>query len=141
MKKALATAVMIFLFAASAAVFGADVLTKKDLVKQCKESVKQLTVDQAKERFDQGWYYFIDCRIDEEYRKGHIPGALHIARGFLEFKIEDIVPERDAKIILYCKSGERSCLGAQTLEHMGYSNAFSLDGGWKAWYSAGYPVE
>jgi rhodanese-related sulfurtransferase len=141
MRRVLATALAACLLALASAATGADHLTKKELVKECRENAKQVNATQAKQRFDQGWHYFIDCRVREEYKKGHIPGALHIPRGFLEFKIEDFVPERDAKIIVYCKSGDRSCLGARTLQRMGYENAFSLDGGWRAWYKAGYPVE
>lgn len=72
---------------------------------------------------------------------GHVPGARHIPRGLLEFKIDKKIPDRTADIILYCKMGGRGCLAACTLCRMGYKNAKNMDGGWMAWEKAGYPVE
>ncbi len=116
----MATIMLLFM---SIAVSGAQVLTKKDLVRQAKESVEQVAVEDAKVMLEKGWTYFIDCREEKEFKRGHIPGALHIPRGWLEFRIEELVPDRSAAIVLYCRSGDRSCLGVQSLNAMGYVNA------------------
>ncbi|BBD08476.1 rhodanese-like domain-containing protein [Desulfovibrio ferrophilus] len=116
-------------------------LTKKDLVREAKAAVTHVDVNQAKLMWDKGGVYFIDCREDKEFRQGHIAGALTIPRGWLEFKIEELVPERDASIVLYCRSGDRSSLGVLSLLRMGYGRTVNLIGGWRAWNKAEYPVE
>ncbi|THB64798.1 MAG: hypothetical protein D6E12_14125 [Desulfovibrio sp.] len=116
-------------------------LTKQDLVREAKAAIEEIDVAQAREMFEEGWVYFIDCREEKEFRRGHIPGALNIARGWLEFKIEEIVPERNATIVLYCRSGDRSSLGVLSLQRMGYVNSVNLKGGWRAWMNGDHPVE
>lgn len=92
----------------------------------------------------------IDIREPDEYRKCHIPGAVHLPRGMLEFEIHTLVaammPEPDAPpaeqpIVLYCGTGGRSALAAQCLEAMGYRNVRSMAGGLVAWTAAHLPVE
>ncbi|HUU41750.1 MAG TPA: rhodanese-like domain-containing protein, partial [Desulfatiglandales bacterium] len=68
-------------------------------------------------------------------------GAMNIARGLLEFQIDKKVPDKDAKIIVYCKSGGRGGLAAYTLCRMGYRNVSNMAGGWMAWKKARYPAE
>ena len=118
-----------------------DYSTKKELVLEAKARIRQVSVDRAKDMLDAGGTYFLDLREEREYRAGHVPGAINIPRGWLEFRIETLVPERDADIVLYCRSGDRSSLGALTLGRMGYANAVNLDGGWQAWDKADYPVQ
>ena len=67
---------------------------------------------------------------------GHVPGAMDIPRGLLEFKVGKKVPDKNAKIIVYCKKGGRGCLGMCTLCQMGYKNSKNMAGGWKAWEKA-----
>src|SRR5919205_2179446 len=84
----------------------------------------------------------VDVRETEEWDAGHIPGAVHIPRGYLESRIEGAVRDRDARIVLYCASGQRSALAAHTLEHMlGYTNVASMTGGITLWKDRGYEVE
>lgn len=116
-------------------------MTKRDLVDEARARIKGVSADEAKAMWDKGGHYFFDCREHKEYRTGHIPGALHVPRGWLEFKIADLVPEKNAWIVIYCRSGDRSSLGVQALKRMGYANAVNLDGGWRAWNKAGYPVQ
>lgn len=116
-------------------------MTKKDLVAEAKARIKAVSASEAKAMWDQGGHYFFDCREEREYRAGHIPGALHVARGWLEFKIADLVPDRKASIVVYCRTGDRSSLGVLALKRMGYTGAVNLDGGWQAWDKAGYPVQ
>ena len=84
---------------------------------------------------------FIDVRESEEWASGHAAGALHISKGMLEHDIEAKVANKQATVVLYCHSGARSALAAENLMRMGYSNVYSLDGGFRAYQAAGLPVE
>jgi len=116
-------------------------MTAKDLVQEAKKNICEITVAEAKEILDQGGYVFIDCREPKEYKMGHVPGAMNIPRGLLEFKIEKKVPNKQENVVLYCKSGGRGCLATCSLCRMGYKNVKNVDGGWLAWEKAGYPIE
>jgi len=116
-------------------------MTAEEMVAEAKKNICEITVSEAKEVLDSGEYLFIDCREPKEYKMGHIPGAINIPRGLLEFKIDKKVPDKNQKIVMYCKSGGRSCLSTCTLCRMGYKNVKSLGGGWKAWEKAGYPID
>jgi len=84
----------------------------------------------------------VDVRESGEYESGHLPGARHVPRGFLESQIEGVVPDRSAHVVLYCASGNRSALAAHTLEHeLGYEHVRSMTGGITLWKDRGYPVE
>src|SRR3954469_9467356 len=84
----------------------------------------------------------IDVRESEEWDAGHIPGAKHVPRGYLESRIEGAVPDRSASVVLYCASGNRSALAAHTLrELLGYENVSSMTGGITLWKDRGYDVE
>jgi rhodanese-related sulfurtransferase len=84
---------------------------------------------------------FLDVREPDEYKAGHIPGAVNIPRGLLESRIEDQVSDKNSTIVVYCRSGVRSALASATLVKMGYKGVLNMDGGWKAWQEAGYPAE
>jgi rhodanese-related sulfurtransferase len=116
-------------------------MTAQDLVAEAKRNVCEKSVPESKVLFDEGGYVFLDCREPKEYKMGHIPGAVNIPRGVLEFNISKKIPEKDTKIVMYCKKGSRGCLAACTLYKMGYQNVVNMDGGWLAWEKAGYPVE
>src|SRR5689334_18159569 len=84
----------------------------------------------------------IDVRESEEWDAGHIPGAKHVPRGYLESRIEGAIPDRSANIVLYCASGNRSALAAHTLQElMGYEHVSSMTGGITLWKDRGYDVE
>jgi rhodanese-related sulfurtransferase len=116
-------------------------MTGKDFVNEAKKEIKEISVEQAKKDIDAKKAVVLDVRTEKEYKKGHIPGAIHMQRGLLEFKVEKKLPDKNAYIILQCKTGGRSALATQTLQKMGYKNVVSMAGGWKAWVKAGYPVE
>ncbi len=116
-------------------------LTKGDMVDAAKATISQVSVADAKALLDKGGYIFLDVRTSKEFKMGHIPGAMHLARGLLEFKIAKKVPDKNANIIIYCKSGGRGSLATSTLGKMGYKNVKNMDGGWKAWTKAGYPID
>jgi rhodanese-related sulfurtransferase len=79
-------------------------------------------------------------REDNEWAAGHAAGAVHLGKGIIERDIEAKVPDKGTRLVLYCGGGYRSALAADTLQKMGYTDAISLDGGWKAWQQAGLPV-
>ena len=83
----------------------------------------------------------MDVREDSEWAAGHAAGAVHLGKGIIERDIETKAPDHDKKLILYCGGGFRSALAADNLQKMGYKNAISLDGGWRAYSEAGLPVE
>ena len=116
-------------------------MTANDLVAEAKKNVCEVSVSEAKEMLDKGGYLFLDCREPKEFKMGHVPGAVNIPRGLLEFKIDKKVPDKKAPIVVYCKVGGRGCLSACTLCRMGYKNVSNMAGGWLAWEKAGYPVE
>ncbi len=86
-------------------------------------------------------HILIDTREDSEWAAGHAAGAIHLGKGIIERDIEARVPRKDAKLVLYCGGGYRSALAADSLRHMGYTNAISLDGGWRSYQESGLPVE
>ena len=84
----------------------------------------------------------VDVREQHEYEEAHLPGARHVPRGHLESRIEGSAPDKDARVILYCASGQRSALAAKTLEELlGYSNVESMNGGITLWKDRGFEVE
>src|SRR5215213_9318140 len=84
----------------------------------------------------------VDVREQHEWEAGHIPGAVHVPRGHLESRIEGVAPDRSGKVILYCASGQRSALAADTLEQLlGYEDVASVNGGFTLWKDRGYDFE
>jgi rhodanese-related sulfurtransferase len=111
------------------------------LVDDAKERVREIDVEDARKRVDSGKAKLIDVREDNEWTAGHARGAEHLGRGVIERDIESRIPDKNAELILYCGGGFRSALSADNLQRMGYTNVKSLAGGWRAWVSAGEPIE
>ncbi|MFW6114905.1 MAG: rhodanese-like domain-containing protein [Thermodesulfobacteriota bacterium] len=129
------------LFAFNGSLALAKDMTADDFKEEAEKNITTISFEDAKALFDKGGVPFLDVRGEKEYRSGHIPGAINIPRGLLEFVVGDKLPDKDATIVVYCKTGGRSCLASYTLVEMGYKNIKNMDGGWKAWVAAGYPVE
>jgi rhodanese-related sulfurtransferase len=110
------------------------------LTAAAKAHVKEIDVEEYR-TLQPGDHLLIDVREDNEWAAGHAAGALHLSRGIIEREIETTVPGKDAKMICYCGGGYRSALVAESLGKMGYTNVWSLKGGWRAWNEAGLPVE
>ncbi|HXX18804.1 MAG TPA: rhodanese-like domain-containing protein [Candidatus Acidoferrum sp.] len=111
------------------------------LVRDAKTRVKEEDFRETKKRLDAGQkFVLIDTREDSEWARGHIPEAVHLSRGIIERDIEKTVPDKGAQIVLYCGGGYRSALAADNLQKMGYRNVISMDGGWRGWTEAGFPV-
>ncbi|HEX6551427.1 MAG TPA: molybdopterin-synthase adenylyltransferase MoeB [Ktedonobacteraceae bacterium] len=80
----------------------------------------------------------VDVREKHEWNEGHIPGAIHVPRGYLELQVEEAVPDKDKTVVLYCAGGVRSLMAGATLQQMGYKNVISMAGGFGAWKGNGY---
>jgi len=80
----------------------------------------------------------VDVREKHEWNEGHIPGALHVPRGFLELQIEEAVPDTSKTVVLYCAGGVRSLIAGTTLQQMGYKDVISMSGGFGQWKANGY---
>jgi rhodanese-related sulfurtransferase len=112
------------------------------LVQDAKQRIRQTTIPELKKRLEANEeLHLIDVREDHEWTAGHIPGAIHLSKGIIERDIEEKISDREAEILLYCGGGYRSALVADNLQKMGYKNVVSVDGGWRGWIAAGFPVE
>ncbi len=111
-----------------------------ELLRQVKSQIDEVDPSEVNELIDEG-VALIDVREIDEFAAGHLPGAKHVPRSYLETRIEGVVPDRDAHVILYCASGNRSAYGARTLEQdLGYTNVSSMTGGITLWKDRGYEV-
>jgi rhodanese-related sulfurtransferase len=106
-----------------------------------KKRVRELTVDNVKAKLDRKeTFYLVDVREESEFAKDHLPGAMHLGKGVIERDIETAIPQTDAPIVLYCGGGFRSALAAESLQKMGYTNVWSMDGGIRGWRDKRYPL-
>ena len=112
-----------------------------ELLRQVKSQIDEVDPSEVKELIDEG-VAVVDVREAEEFAAGHLPGAKHVPRSYLETRIEAIVPDRSTQVILYCASGNRSAFGARTLtQEMGYEHVRSMTGGITLWKDRGYAVD
>lgn len=105
-----------------------------------KTRIKEISVEETRERM-KGGATLIDVREDNEWDAAHAAGAKHIGRGVIERDIVQTFPEKDTELILYCGGGYRSALASDMLQRMGYTNVWSMAGGWSAWKEAEAPTE
>jgi len=112
------------------------------IVDDAKSRVKEVTVaevramQQSSEKFE-----FIDCREDNEWAAGRAAGSKHLGKGIIERDIEAAVPDKSAKLVIYCGGGFRSALAGDALQKMGYTNVLSMAGGIRSWREASLPEE
>jgi sulfur-carrier protein adenylyltransferase/sulfurtransferase len=117
------------------------------LIKEIRAKVKEVDPSEVRELQSRNGdapeeLVIVDVREQGEWDQGHIPGALHVPRSYLESRFEGIEPDRSKRIVLYCASGQRSALAANTLEEqLGYENVASMNGGFTLWKDRGYPFE
>jgi rhodanese-related sulfurtransferase len=112
------------------------------LVNDAKSRVQEIDIDGYRQMREAGEpHILVDTREDNEWASGHVKGAVHMSRGIIERDIEKQVPDKDAKLVLYCGGGFRSALVADNLQKMGYTGAISLDGGWRALKDSGLELE
>lgn len=116
-------------------------VTAIDLVAAAKLNITEVTVATTKNNLTT--MFILDVREASEFEAGHLPGAINISRGVLEFKISaqpELQDKYDEDIIVYCQSGGRSALATNILNQLGYSKAVSMEGGFKAWSDNGYDI-
>ena len=115
--------------------------TAHDLVMAAKLGVNEVELANAPQAI-QNSDVLLDVREADEYASGHIPGAVHISRGLLEFKLSNdpSLSARDMKIVIYCKNSGRAALASKALHEMGYLHVQSIAGGFDAWAAAGNPI-
>jgi rhodanese-related sulfurtransferase len=112
------------------------------LVNDAKTRVKECDVFHIKDMLDNDTLdgLLIDVREESEFAHGHLPCARHLSRGVIEVKIENLVPNKDQKMYLYCGGGSRSVLSADNLQKMGYHHVISVNGGFRAWAGNNFPL-
>ena len=112
------------------------------VVNDAKTRIKEVDVAGTRERLAQNPdAKLVDVREDHEWDAAHAAGAIHLGKGIIERDVETTVPDKSTELILYCGGGYRSALAADVLQNMGYTNVYSMAGGWKAWKESGAPVE
>ncbi len=112
------------------------------IVNDAKSRVAETDIDGYKKMLADGLpHVLVDVREDNEFAAGHVKGAVHLSKGVIERDVEARVPEKDTVLVLYCGGGFRSALVGDNLGKMGYTNAISLDGGWRALKESGVELE
>src|ERR1700759_5427235 len=109
----------------------------RDLLAQTKTEISELDAAQARALEGAVW---VDVRELDEWQEGHLPGAVHLPRGFLESRIENVAPDKSQPVGLYCASAARSAFAAKSLGELGYTSAHSLAGGFTDWKRNGLEI-
>jgi rhodanese-related sulfurtransferase len=113
-----------------------------NLVNDAKSRVREIDITGYKKMVSSAEpHVLVDTREDSEWVAGHMKGAVHMSKGVIERDIETKVPDKSTTLVLYCGGGYRSALVADNLQKMGYTNAISLDGGWRALKESGLELE
>ncbi len=111
------------------------------IVNDARSRIRECTVGDVKRRIDnRETFTLVDVREESEYAQGHLPGAVHIGKGVIERDIEEKIPNPSTTLVLYCGGGYRSALAADAIQKMGYANVISMDGGYRGWKEADYPI-
>ncbi len=113
--------------------------TYKQIMDEARRLVPEMSADDVQRRLAKAGATLLDVREKDEYRDGHLDGAISLPRGFLEMRVEETVPDKSTPIIAYCAGGTRSLIAARTLKEMGYTDVVSMTGGFTAWKNAGKP--
>jgi rhodanese-related sulfurtransferase len=112
------------------------------IVNDAKSRIKETDVAGYKAMLERGERpVLVDTREESEYKASHVKGAVHLSKGVIERDIEQRFPDKSTKLVLYCGGGFRSALVADNLQKMGYEDAISLDGGWRALKESGLDLE
>ncbi|HET8606352.1 MAG TPA: molybdopterin-synthase adenylyltransferase MoeB [Gaiellaceae bacterium] len=111
--------------------------TYRDLLQQTKTEISEIDPPAASALVGNGTL-FLDVRERDEWEEGHIPGAVHVPRGFLESRVEQVAPDHGQHVVVYCAGGSRSAFAAKSLQELGYANVVSLAGGFTDWKRNGF---
>ena len=112
----------------------------KDFVVEAKKKITEISPTDAAAKAKSSDAVIVDVRDPDEFGDNHIPDAINLSRGTIEFEVEEKFPDRNTEIICHCGGGGRSALAAESLQKMGYKNVRSMDGGFRAWKVAGLPT-
>ena len=113
----------------------------QDIMAETRKAIREISLESLRDRLEAGESFtLLDVREGEEFRAGHIPGAVNVPRAHLESKAEATIADRDAPVIVYCAGGVRSALAAKTLAEMGYTNVESANPGFVQWKDRRYPM-
>ncbi len=110
-----------------------------DLLREARAAIPEVTPAETDALRESGDVAIVDVRETSEWEQGHVPGAIHISKSYIEQQIEAAVPDRDKRVVLYCAGGIRSLFAAETLKELGYTNVASMAGGFQQWKSQGLP--
>jgi molybdopterin/thiamine biosynthesis adenylyltransferase/rhodanese-related sulfurtransferase len=113
--------------------------TPRDLLNAAKAEIREIDPAEVAQR--RGHYTLLDVREPDEYEQGAVPGAVHVARGNLEFSVEGRLPDKHAPIAVYCAGGVRSAFATKTLQDLGYTDVVSITGGFNKWKDEGLTWE
>ena len=114
-------------------------VTKDDLLKKLRAEIPEVSPEDVRAELERkNGLLVVDVREGDEFRAGHLPGAVHLPRGFLELQAEKKLPDPDADLVAYCAGGVRSLLAGKILKEMGYGNVVSMTGGYNAWKNSGF---
>jgi len=119
-----------------------NAMTAPEMVAEAKGHIAETDTESAQARL-MGSATVIDVREPAEHAEGHLPGAVNIPRGVLEFKVGNhpALSDPAATLLLYCKSGGRGALAARALQRMGFTGVVNLAGGYDGWSESGMPTE
>lgn len=115
--------------------------TAAEIVAKAKSRIREVTPQEVAPKL--GKVLIVDVREPQEYAAGHIPGAINIPRGVLEFKLDQFpdLQDRNREIVLQCQGGGRSALATVVMQELGFKNVVNLAGGFGGWSAAGLPTE
>jgi molybdopterin/thiamine biosynthesis adenylyltransferase/rhodanese-related sulfurtransferase len=114
----------------------------RDLFKQVRSEIEETTPEEVSARLDEGEKLrLLDVREDDEVRRGIVPGAAALSRAHFESRVEDVLPDKDAEVVVYCATGVRSAFAARTLHELGYTKVSSMLGGFVRWRDLGLPFD
>jgi molybdopterin/thiamine biosynthesis adenylyltransferase/rhodanese-related sulfurtransferase len=111
--------------------------TYAELLREARTEIPEVTAAEADALRQRGGVVLVDVREASEWDQGHVTGARHVAKGYVEMEIEGAIPDRSTPVVLYCAGGIRSLFAAQTLKAMGYTDVVSMKGGFQSWKSQG----
>jgi sulfur-carrier protein adenylyltransferase/sulfurtransferase len=116
----------------------------REILRKARKQVPEWAANQVHDGLEQKSssedqdFVLVDVREKNEWNEGYIPGAIHVPRGYLELQIEEAVPDKSKKVVLYCAGGVRSLMAGNTLQQMGYEDVVSMAGGFGQWKASGY---
>jgi len=112
----------------------------QEIMAEARKQVPEVSAQQVNELLKNNGKspILLDVRESDEWRQGHLEGALPLPRGFLEIKVESVIPDKNSPVVAYCAGGVRSLLAAKVMKEMGYQNVSSMAGGYGAWKNGGF---